>query len=829
MTPLFAARQPRLACACLLMLVCGVSVASAAGPASQPTAADIKAAIEKAKKWVYRQQHAGGHWEKDSVRQGTDHPSYINMQGDTFGGYTALATYALLAAGESPNDPRIRQAVDFLKEADVVGIYAIAMRCQVWLLIPHASAEMRGYIDRDADALFHGVNDGKQNPENKGLWDYLGRGPRVDHSVSQYGVLGLWACQQTGVVNVPPDLWREMELTWGRQQHPDGGWDYGEVGTEIPSMTAAGIATMFIIADYVHAEEAVTCRGNIIHPAIDRGLKWMDEHFDDIRDNAYAMYGIERIGAASGYKSFAGRDWFAELASRLLATQNDDGSWNAGSYPGAQALDNTCFALLFLARGRAPLLVNKLDYHVFLSASTQPVEAHWNERPRDMANLTAWVAHNTETYLQWQIVTLLTAPEDLHDAPVLYLSGSQELELTDADAQKIKTFVLEGGMVLANADCGREAFAKSFQELGRRLFGDDFRRLAPAHPAFTHQQFPAKRWRKLPAVLGLSNGVRELMVLVPDEDPARYWQVPRGPAASPHEEAYELGADLFQYSDDRKPWDKGDSYWVKLDPAVKTGQKIKLARLEVGRNWDPEPGGWWRMGNLLHNQEQLDVAVYHTKLGVGALTAAQVAHLTGTSDFALDDASRLELESFVKSGGTLVIDAAGGSVQFADAAEQELKAMFGPAAVQGLARPLPRTHAVYNLPGHPIPAFSYRPWARLNSVGALKEPRIRGIDIGNRTAIFFSREDLSAGMVGEPVDGIIGYAPETATQIMRNIILYSARPEANAPGATAPATPSRQSSPTPRAAISPSTSPDTARIFRQHAVEGIPPSAAHTD
>ena len=768
---------PRSICICLITTAFCSACASAAVAASQPTAGKISAAIEKAKKWVYSHQHSGGHWEKESVRIGNDHPSYINMQGDTFGGYTALATYALLAAGESPNDPRIRQAVEFLKEADVVGIYAIAMRCQVWLLIPHSSADMRGYIRRDAAALFEGVNDGKQNPENKGLFDYLGRGPRVDHSVSQYGVLGLWACQQTGVANVPTELWREMEAAWTRQQHPDGAWDYGEVGTPLPSMTAAGIATMFIIADYIHAQEAVTCHGNIIHPAIDRGLKWMDEHFDGIRDNTYAMYGIERIGAASGYKSFAGRDWYAELASRLLTSQNPDGSWGAGGYPGSQPLDNTCFAILFLARGRAPLLANKLDYHVFLSASTQPVEANWNERPRDMANLAAWVGHNTETFLQWQIVTLLTPPEDLHDAPVLYLSGSQELEVSDVDAQKLKTFVQEGGMILGNADCGHDEFAKSFQELGRRMFGASFRRLPPAHPAFTHQQFAAKRWPKLPVVLGLSNGVRELMVLVPEDDPARYWQVPRGPVASLHEEAYELGSDLCQYANDRKPWNKGDSYWVKLDPAVKGVRNVKVARLEIGANWDPEPGGWWRMTNLLHNREQLDLTVYNTKVGVGGLTAAQVAHLTGTGDFALDDAARLELQSFVRSGGTLVIDSAGGSVQFADAAEQELKAMFGPAAIQGLARPLPRSHPVYRLPGHEINTFGYRPWARLNSVGALKDPRMRGIDVGNRTAVFFSREDLSAGLVGEPVDGIIGYASETATQIMRNILLYSANAE----------------------------------------------------
>ena len=46
--------------------------------------------------------------------------------------------------------------------------------------------------------------------------------------------------------------------------------------------------------------------------------------------------------------------------------------------------------------------------------------------------------------------------------------------------------------------------------------------------------------------------------------------------------------------------------------------------------------------------------------------------------------------------------------------------------------------------------------------------------MGDRVAVFFSREDLSAGLVGNDVDGILGYTPDTATAIMRNVLLYAA-------------------------------------------------------
>ena len=50
---------------------------------------------------------------------------------------------------------------------------------------------------------------------------------------------------------------------------------------------------------------------------------------------------------------------------------------------------------------------------------------------------------------------------------------------------------------------------------------------------------------------------------------------------------------------------------------------------------------------------------------------------------------------------------------------------------------------------------------------------MRGIKVGGRIGIFYSREDLTAGCVGEQVDGILGYDPNVATQIMINMVMYA--------------------------------------------------------
>jgi hypothetical protein len=547
-------------------------------------------------------------------------------------------------------------------------------------------------------------------------------------------------------------------------------------------MTAAGVATLFITADYLHAEEGVACVGSLRNPWIDKGLAWIDANYDQIAQNQnnYLLYGIERIGTASGYRYFASHDWFTDFSDMLVKGQLEEGDWPQSIYPGAAPLDSACFALLFLSRGRAPVLMNKLDYRSYSVSKTggavQTGSANWNERPRDLANLALWVGRQTEIFRNWQIVNLRVPADQLHDAPVLFMSGNEAFALKPAETSVLKLFVQQGGMILGNADCGRDAFSQSFKDLGTAMFGGTFRELSAEHPAFTHQQFPAKAWRSRPSVLGLSNGARELMVLVPTADPARWWQIPNGSAG--HEDAYELGVDLCQYSVDRQTWAKGMTFLVQPDPAIKATHKIKLARLEVGANWNPEPGGWPRMAGILHNKDLLDLSVFNATPGQGALAAAHLAHLTGTTDFTLSDSARLELKNFITQGGTLIVDAAGGSQAFADAAERELKAMLGSYATEGLDTPAPPTHPLFNVAGHKITTFGYRAWARLNGIGGLKAPRIRVVEIAGRPAVFFSREDLSVGIVGEPVDGITGYMPETATDLMRNMILFSIQSKA---------------------------------------------------
>ena len=160
------------------------------------------------------------------------------------------------------------------------------------------------------------------------------------------------------------------------------------------------------------------------------------------------------------------------------------------------------------------------------------------------------------------------------------------------------------------------------------------------------------------------------------------------------------------------------------------------------------------------------------KLGSGKLASYPVAHLTGTARTVFNDTQKQELKDFVAKGGTLIVDAAGGDAEFANSIEPELKIIFGKDAEEAMGKPLAMDSPVFTADDN-ITSVAYRTYTHRAAVGNLSVARLYGIPAGNRIGVFYSRMDISEGLVGEPVDGIVGYDPASATKLMTNMINYA--------------------------------------------------------
>ena len=768
---------------CRFMVAIGLAAALAnVWPAAAADQAQVQRAIEHGRDYLFRIQK-DGNWEEVPRPDLTNTAGY-SIDNGQWGGMTAVATLSLLASGVDASDPRIKRAVAFLASADVKGIYALGLRAQVWNLLPQDDL-VRAAATRDRDLLEQGVRTGK----GLGFYGYLvdPKGADFDHSVSQFGVLGMWSLAQQGI-EVPTAYWRVIDAAWHRQERRDGSWTYyasydadDDSSDHAPglSMTAAGVATLFITQEYTQI--APRCQGNLDDPAIDAGVRWMGTHLDALATDRqlYTLFGISRVGLASGYKYFGQTDWFRWGSDLIVKEQRGDGGWDVSrSNENINAVPDTAFALLFLSRGRLPVMMNKLQYEtVGTGAHAKPAPGLWNQRPRDAANLSRWVGRQLESPLNWQVVNLGQSVVDLHEAPILYMAGGRAPKLPHGDVDRLRTYLEDGGLLLGQADCASSDFSAGFRALGEQMFpGRKFRSLELNSPIYNDETFPRGRWGSKPVVDALSNGDRELMLLLPQGDPARDWQSQSFQSVK-KDTFGQLMIDLLLYAVDKEGLrGRGETYIVARNDAVPAAKvAAQVARLKYAGNWDPEPGGWRRLANVMHNARAAELSVEPVDIDAGASIGRSyaLASLTvAAPDAKLTDAARAAIRDYVRAGGTLLVDAAGGRSLYRAAAEAELAKIFPGAPRELLA--LPPSSPVYAAagPALAVRTVDYRHFERPS--GGVHVPLLRGYTVGGRIAVFYSPEDVSVGLVGQPIDGVAGYAPADATKVVANVVAAAA-------------------------------------------------------
>lgn len=709
-------------------------------------------------------------------------------------GETALATLALLNSGESHQSPKVAKAISFLRKTRSVGrdtTYAIALRACVWATLPEP---VRGSnLKADLGWLLTSC---LKSRDFDGLYCY-GFPSRPDFSNSQYGVLGVWYAQLAGL-EVPARYWERVENAWRRYQGADGGWTYvpNSGDGSYASMTAAGAATLYITNDYLHASDSHDLMIPTTNKELDRAISWLGENFavdynagrdtdlkprndiDDMlqglgvrkRDNGsfvhYMLFGYERVGEASGLTRFGKHRWFEEGARFLLETQAYDGSWNAQDPLEVGPICNTAYALLFLSRGRSPVAIQKLQFG-------PDGKGRWNNRPRDAANFIRFMRHATERHMNWQIVSADAPLDDLREAPILYLASDRPITLTDlteTQRQNLLTYVNEGGLLLFVNEGATDAFAKSVAALCKDLWPRySFRDLPPDHPVLQNN-FPMNGWTD--PIRGLSNGVRELAILTPSGDVSWKWQAGGGATTVNLSPYAPLGNLLLYLTDKSNPRYKGEATWIERENIDGAKTRRFIARLKFDGDWNPEPLGWKRIANLLHNAQDCEVHADTLDLAPGKLKIAYtLAHLTSAGKFDLNGQEREVLKSYIDKGSTLLFDAAGGSTE-ATAAFEALMAALYPSVQPA---PLSIDHPIYTGKfegGRAIDRFDYRRGAP-GRLAPTKLPRLKAYTVKDRIIAIESPEDLTAAMVGYPTGGITGYTPATAVQIIRNIVLWS--------------------------------------------------------
>ncbi len=743
----------------------------------------LQRAIDRGAKYLWTLQQDDGSFSERPVNR-----KRVTVSGSYAVGRTAICCYALLESGVSAKDERMKKSLNYLMETFSDRTYDIALRANVWLLAMRDDRDYRKFLEKDTEILYKSDNKGSYTyqslyalkfapKEVQEKWKRileqqrkLGRNAsyRWDNSNAQYGVLGVWAGVR-GNIEVPTKYWEAVEAHWSATQADDGGWGYAKTGRSkpYPAMTAAGVATLFVCADNLYNDKFLRCNTGLEMQRIQDGIDWIEEHFAESMTrpkkrgkhvmvggvyniNNYYLYGLERVGLASGYKYFGKHDWFRAGASYLLEMQEKNGHW-PGGWADGQKLGATAYAMLFLIRGMQPVVFNRLQY-----------SGDWNNRPRALANVCHWLTRKFERELNWQVINVKVPVGEWHDAPILVLTGSTKPEFTDEQLEKLRTFVHQGGTILSISECSGTAFRDGMRAIYRKLWPKyELTPCGDNHP-IQNAHYALRGRTKL---YELHNGVRPLAIHT-DADLPRTWQQNRHKTATYQ---FETAANIAFYVVGKGGFrQRGENPWPKQE-SFKPAHTVKVLRLKHNAHADPEPLAWKRFAIRMGNRYRVKVDLAGpAEFSQLAKTEAKLAVLTGTGRLVLSDEQAEALATYVQAGGTVLIDAAGGDQAFARSARKQLAR-----SVKGDRTKLLADGPILGREGMEIGKVHFRPGPGRSAV-TRDRPDIKAIVVDGQPRVILSEKDLLAGLLGVTHADMQGVMPEDAFRIVRNVLLHAA-------------------------------------------------------
>jgi len=769
--------------------------ASQRDQASGLTPERVRTAIKNGVEYLKTHQGKDGSWE------------HLTITANRYkGGLTALAMLALLEAGVDPDDQTVQDGLKYLRNLNSEDTYVLALQTMV---LAHAKPEQdQNQIKANVDWLRKTVmRDGSGRLAG---WGYpkIIEGP--DNSNTQYAVLALREAGQAGI-GIDDELWKEIQNFYIRTQLENGGWAYRNDGARSEmdriTMTAAGVCGLLITGMQLYRNretiDPVTgaienCGQFERNDPLARGLRRLSDRFtvDFSPFRFYNLYGLERAGRLSGQRFFVGQDnqphdWYRAGADYLLRTQlQPEGCWRGDNAIDGHPVIATSFALLFLAKGKTPVLVHKMVHG--LPVNQRGLVGDWNNDRNDIRNLTEYCSREIfrkggrPVPLTWQAFDASKldpgdpqSVAELLQAPIVFINGHKAPQFTDGEKKLLRDYVEQGGFILAEACCGRTEFDQGFRKLVREIWKDQPEKrlepLAEGHPVWTAAFPVAPGSFKLE---GVDFGCKTCLIYAP-EDLSCHWESNRfkGPDGRT-EQAFRLGANIVAYATGLEP---PEDKLTKIDVVIEKKDVIRRNFLQAaqlnygGRDWQPAPKAMRNLMDHVQKQYGLDVILQTKPLTPGDpnLPDYKFLYMHGRREFSIPEESRKRLREHLDGGAILLADACCGNEKF-DASFRELMQQMFP-----------------NRKLEPIklddPLFSERIGKKITTVQCRTQrgapytavaPQFEGIRLDPTNPrspwiVVYSKYDLGCALDRHSTTDCLGYSHESALDLASQVVQYA--------------------------------------------------------
>jgi len=415
----------------------------------------------------------------------------------------------------------------------------------------------------------------------------------------------------------------------------------------------------------------------------------------------------------------------------------------------------------------------------------------WNLAPNDMLEF-----HKKARSKGFKYMPTQTAIQDFSFNPALMpailLGGVRELNFSPEAINRLRKYVLDGGMIVCDSVYGSPWFYESAKKLFDDMFPESrFRKLPPDHPLFhmvvdidtASYHCGGEKEGGKPFMEGLYIGSRVGVLvskyglgcgLAGEMDVfAKLETKGLNPKAYSEKTARLIGENLAPYiiGYGRVGEAEGKAeLFGKLDENSPTSEFI-FAQVKHEGAWNAHPGAARQLLMQLEKDSAIPVNLKRVSVDLARddISAYPFLFFTGLDNFVLTGKQIDALQKHLNSGGTLVVNNALGLATFHQAVVREMKRAF-PQSDLAL---LPQSHEIFrNM--NSIQRVKYTPTLMKDKGEQLQgRPVLFGAKVGGRLCLLYSPYDLEGGWneVRYPLSR--GYQSASAKQLGCNIIMYA--------------------------------------------------------
>ena len=738
----------------------------------------VRVSIDKGIQYLRDMEKGKGNWELDAE-------SNIRK-----GGWTSLAMLSLLNCGVPPEDEMMKRGLEYLRGVPPSQTYTVGLQTMVYCLA--RQPQDRDRIQRNVDWL--------KSAKLKDGWSYGERAfGSADNSNTQYALLGLHEAFLADA-KVDRKILEEVRSHFIKTQVPDGGWTYRGGGLTTMTMTTAGLSNLLITgADLEVGKQklrddgvAELCGIYEENKSVADALRWVGNNFPAkltveraraaFQHPYYGLYGIERVGRLTGNRFIGGHDWYRLGCEFFVDTQKADGRWDGeGRQFDHWPVVATSFSLLFLSKGRTPVLMTKLAYNR---------GDDWNNKRSDCKNLVAFVSKELfkGQPMAWQIFDSRTKPAEQEDqvkelaaellqSPVTYFNGHNRAP-TGKERDILKEYLNNGGFVFAEACCGRPEFDADFRAMCKEMFPDNPLTLLPdSHAVWLASGKFAVPPGEFP-LWGIQQGCKTILMYSPKAI-SGYWEgnaTSIGRAAT----AFQLGANIIAYAtglEAPKPrLTEVEIFKGDLKSAVRRGF-LRVAQIKHEGDWQPAP---LAMRNLMADVRKsgLDVSLETIPLPLASdnIVDFRFLYMHGRSAFNFQKQQMNQLRFNLETGGVLLADACCGAKSFDTSFRTFMDQLWEDKKLK--LQPIPLTDELYS---HQLNGEALRE-LRCRREGADGKPEpgfknvtplLEGIKLNNRWVVIYSKYDLGCALEKHKSTDCLGYDYDSALKLGKAAVFYS--------------------------------------------------------